>query len=81
MVGGVPADHDGPSSDAPVGHHQETRAVRTIKLCASSSSATTAQHQTTLLEAIRRSALEIERTGRGRRPLPLPAGHTATALA
>ena len=58
--------------------------MRTIKLCASSNTtlgAHAAQHQTTLLEAIRRSAIEIERSGRIRRPLPHPAGQTATALA
>lgn len=48
--------------------------MRTIKLCAVS-----IQRPTTLLEAIRRSAVEIERTGRTRRPLP--AEHAATAPA
>jgi hypothetical protein len=58
--------------------------VRTIKLCASSNTrlgATAGRHQTTLMEAIRRSAVEIERSGHLRRPLPVPAGHTAAALA
>jgi len=52
--------------------------VRTIKLCATSPQHPT-QRQTTLLEAIRRSASEIERSGRIRRPLP--AARAATALA
>jgi hypothetical protein len=38
--------------------------MRTIKLCA------TPTRQTTLLAAIRRSAIELERSGRIRRPLP-----------
>lgn len=52
--------------------------MRTIKLCATSPQHP-AQHQTTLLEAIRRSANEIERSGRIRRPLP--AAHATTAPA
>jgi hypothetical protein len=41
--------------------------MRTIKLCA-----TTTRRPTTLLEAIRRSAVEIERTGRIRSALAAP---------
>jgi hypothetical protein len=52
--------------------------VRTIKLCATSSQHPI-QRQTTLLEAIRRSASEIERSGRIRRPLP--AAHATIAPA
>ena len=58
--------------------------MRTIKLCASPHTTfalTAGQRPTTLLEAIRRSSIEIERTGRVRRPLPQPARQTATALA
>ncbi len=69
---------------ASVGRQLEIRAVRTIKLCATAhaSSATTAGGRpTTLLEAIRRSAIEIERSGRVRRPLPLPARQGTTAFA
>jgi len=46
--------------------------MRTIKLCALST-----QRPTNLLEAIRRSVAEIERSGGRRRPLP--ALHPTTA--
>jgi hypothetical protein len=48
--------------------------MRTIKLCA-----TPTRQPTTLLAAIRRSALELERTGRIGRPQP--AAHATTAPA
>jgi len=84
MVGGHPAHHDQPRAPALVGRHQESRAVRTIKLCASPNAPHAPHagaHPTTLLEAIRRSAIEIERSGRVRRPLPEPARNAPTALA
>jgi hypothetical protein len=48
--------------------------MRTIKLCATST-----RRPTTLLEAIRRSAVEIERSGRIRRPSS--SAHATTAPA
>jgi hypothetical protein len=48
--------------------------MRTIKLCAVST-----QRPTTLLETIRRSATEIERSGHTRRPLPAERTTTAPA--
>jgi hypothetical protein len=48
--------------------------MRAIKLCSAPT-----QRPTTLLAAIRRSALEIERSGGIRRPLP--TANAATALA
>ena len=48
--------------------------MRTIKLCATST-----QRPTTLLAAIRRSTLEIQRSGHVRRPIP--TGHATTAPA
>jgi len=48
--------------------------MRTIKLCAVST-----QRPTTLLEAIRRSTIEIERNGRPSRPLPAERATTAPA--
>jgi hypothetical protein len=48
--------------------------MRTIKLCASP-----VQRPTTLLEAIRRSSVELERSGRIRRPQPAPNATTAPA--
>jgi hypothetical protein len=48
--------------------------MRTIKLCAVST-----QRPTTLLDAIRRSAIEIERSGHARRPLPAERTTTAPA--
>jgi hypothetical protein len=48
--------------------------MRTIKLCASPT-----QQSTTLLAAIRRSAIELERSGRIRRPLPVANATTAPA--
>jgi hypothetical protein len=48
--------------------------VTTIKLCACP-----AKPPATLLAAIRRSAIEIERTGRIHRPLPAASATTAPA--
>jgi hypothetical protein len=48
--------------------------MRTIKLCATST-----RPPTTLLAAIRRSALEIERNGQIRRPQPTAHATTASA--
>jgi hypothetical protein len=48
--------------------------MRTIKLCAIST-----QRPTTLLEAIRRSAIEIERTDRIPRPVPTERATSAPA--
>jgi hypothetical protein len=48
--------------------------MRTIKLCATST-----QRPTTLLAAIRRSALEIERNGQIRRPQHTAHATTAPA--
>jgi len=50
--------------------------VRTIKLCASPT-----RRSTTLLAAIRRSEIAIERSGRIRRPLPVATTTTTTAPA
>jgi len=47
--------------------------MRTIKLCALPT------QQTTLLAAIRRSVIELERSGRIRRPLPVANATTAPA--
>ena len=58
--------------DLPKRATQEPPVMRTIKLCATPRS-------TTLLEAIRRSAVELERTGRT--PRPLPTTDTKPALA
>ncbi len=57
--------------------------MRTIKLCASPHASATTVHgpQTSLLEAIRRSAVEIERSGQVRRPLPLPVRPRASVFA
>ena len=48
--------------------------MRTIKLCGSP-----VQPSTTLLAAIRRSVIELERSGRIRRPLPVASATTALA--
>lgn len=53
--------------------------MRTIKLCATLPQHPPTLRPTTLLAAIRRSALEIERSGRIRRPLPTAHGTTALA--
>jgi hypothetical protein len=63
----------GPATDD--GQHGVPRVMRTIKLCA-----TTARQTTTLLEAIRRSAVEIERAGRIRSVLAV-TGAAAVANA